>query len=126
MRKMRFLAILSWAFVFAVTVSAAPPKGALNGLVVNSKGIPVKAARVFWQTAEGTAPHILHSNAEGRFQVSPVRDGYYDLRAESGGAWSEWQHNVLVHNGGAVNVTLRLVRTAPPSAASPKPRNTSN
>lgn len=125
MRKLWLLAILGWAFVVALTVSAAPPKGALNGLVVNSKGIPVKSARVFWQTAEGTAPHILHSNAEGRFRVFPVRDGYYELRAESGGAWSEWEHNVMVRNGAEVNVTLHLVRATPPSAASAKPRTPS-
>ena len=124
MRKVRFLAILGWAFVFALTVSAGPPKGALNGLVVNSKGVPVKSARVFWQTAEGTTPHALRSNSEGRFRVFPVSDGYYDLRAESGGAWSEWRHNVMVRNGAEVNVTLHLVRTTPPSAASPKPGNT--
>jgi hypothetical protein len=124
MRTTRLLAILGWTSLFALTLSAAPPKGALNGIVLNSKGIPVKAAQVFWQTAEGTAPHILHSNAEGRFRVSPIRDGYYELRAESGGAWSEWEHNVMVRNGREVNVTLRLVRTAPPSAPSPKPHNT--
>jgi len=126
MRKLRFLAILGWAFVFALPVSAGPPKGALNGLVVNSKGIPVKSARVFWQTAEGTAPHALRSDAEGRFRVFPVRDGYYELRAESGGAWSEWEHNVMVRNGAEVNLTLHLVRTTPPSAAKPKPANTSH
>jgi hypothetical protein len=123
MRKIQFLSILGWVFVFALTVSAGPPKGALNGLVVNSKGIPVKSARVFWQTAEGTAPHALRSNAEGRFRVFPIRDGYYDLRADSGGAWSEWEHNVMVRNGAEVNVTLHLVRTTPPSASSPKPGN---
>src|SRR5580698_5805336 len=120
MRTARFLAILGSAFVFALTVSAGPPKGALNGLVVNSKGIPVKSARVFWQAAEGTAPHVLRSDAEGRFRVFPVLDGYYDLRAESGGAWSEWEHNVMVRNGAEVKVTLHLVRTTPPSAASSK------
>jgi len=124
MRKMRFLAILGWAFVLALAASAAPPKGALDGLVLNSKGAPVKAARVFWQTAEGTSPHALRSNAEGRFRLFPVPDGYYDLRAESGGAWSEWAHNVMVRNGAEAKVTLRLVRTTPPSAAGTKPPNT--
>ena len=122
MRKDHILAILGWTFLSVVVMSAAPPKGALSGIVVNSKGRPVKAAQVFFQAADGTNPHILHSNADGRFRVSPIRDGYYELRAESGGAWSEWEHNVMVRNGAEVNVTLRLVRTSPPTTSGQKPR----
>ena len=116
---------MGWTSVFALTLSAGPPTAALNGLVLNSKGIPVKSARVFWQTAEGTAPHVLRSNAEGRFRISPVRDGFYEFRAESGGSWSEWEHNVMVRNGAEASVTLRLVRTTPPSSK-PKPGNASH
>jgi virginiamycin B lyase len=41
--------------------------------------------------------------------------GSYDLRASAGGAWSEWEHNVLVRPGNDSNVTLRLAFKAPPA-----------
>jgi len=46
--------------------------------------------------------------------MDSLRPGLYDLRAEAGSAWSEWQHNVLIRAGSEVNVTLRLVRESPP------------
>jgi virginiamycin B lyase len=95
----------------------APLKpGSLNGEVVNAKGAPVAGAQILWQSADGGTPHVLHSDAQGHFRIDPLRPGLYELRASSGGTWSEWEHNVMVRPGTEVNVKLRLSFKAPPSA----------
>src|SRR5579863_10478332 len=91
--------------------------GSLGGEVVNAKGAPVAGAQILWQAADGETPHVLHSDAQGRFRIEQLRSGSYDLRASSGGTWSEWEHNVLVRPGNDANVTLRLTFKAPPAAA---------
>jgi len=90
--------------------------GSLGGEVVNARGAPVAGAQILWQAADGETPHVLHSDAHGRFHIEPLRAGLYSLRASMSGAWSEWEHNVLVRPGGDVNLTLRLTFKAPPEA----------
>jgi virginiamycin B lyase len=92
--------------------------GGLYGEVVNAKGAPIAGAQILWQASDGGTPHVLHSDAEGRFHVAPLRSGSYDLRASAKGAWSEWEHNVLVRPGSDANITLRLVfKEQPPPVA---------
>jgi hypothetical protein len=50
----------------------------------------------------------MHTDVNGRFQVTGVRPGLYELRAETAEMWSDWQHNVLVRTGAEASVTLRL------------------
>ena len=96
----------------------APLKpGSLTGQVVSAKGAPVAGAQIMWQRADGSTPHVLHSDAQGHFRIDPLRAGLYDLRASDGGAWSEWEHNVMVRPGGEANVKLRLSFKPPPVAA---------
>ena len=97
----------AWAQVPKSAV-AKPKPGRLDGKVVNTKGAPVSGALILWQAADGEKPHVLHSDAQGRFHVEDLRPGFYDLRASSGGTWSEWEHNVLVRPGDDASVTLRL------------------
>ncbi len=94
--------------------------GALDGIVLNAKGAPVASAQVFRQDADGTAPHAMHADANGHFHMAPLPPGLYELRAQAGGMWSDWAHNVLVRPGADANVTLRLVRMKPPSPNKPK------
>lgn len=82
--------------------------GNLDGEVVNAKGAPVAGAQILWQAADGETPHVLHSDAQGRFRIEKLRAGPYELRASAGGAWSEWEQNVLVRPGADTSVTLRL------------------
>jgi virginiamycin B lyase len=91
--------------------------GDLNGVVVNTKGAPVPGAQVLWQVSDGETPHVLHSDAQGHFHIGQLRTGLYDVRASANGAWTAWEHNVLVPPGGEANVTLRLALTPPPAAA---------
>ena len=91
--------------------------GSLGGEVVNAKGAPVAGAQILWQVADGETPHVLHSDAQGRFHIGPLHAGSYDLRASASGTWSEWEHNVLVRPGDEANVTLRLTFKEPAVAA---------
>ena len=115
--------LLCGAFLLPAGVRAQLPKmakqapGSLDGEVVSAKGAPVADAQILWNAADGETPHVLHSDAQGHFHIPKLRSGLYELRASSGGAWSEWAHNVNVRPGGETNVTLRLAFAAPPVAA---------
>jgi len=91
--------------------------GSLSGEVISAKGAPVAGAQILWQAADGGTPHVLHSDVHGRFHIDPLRSGLYEVRASAGGAWSEWEHNVMVRPGTEASVKLRLSFKAPPVAA---------
>jgi len=110
-----FVSGRAWAQVPKSSVAKQKP-GGLDGEVVNAKGAPVADAQILWQAADGETPHVLHSDAQGRFHIEQLRAGFYDLRASAGGTWSQWEHNILVRPGNDANVTLRLTFKAPPSA----------
>ena len=103
-----FLAILVALVCGDRPAAAAPHAGSLNGVVLNDAGTPIPRAEVSWQAADGTRPHSIHTDVNGRFQVNGLRPGLYELRAETGDSWSDWQHNVLVRTGAEASVTLRL------------------
>lgn len=105
---MFFLVIVAAVVCADRPAAAAPRAGSLNGVVLNSAGNPMPRAAVSWQAADGTRPHSVHTDVNGRFQVAGVRPGLYELRAETGDMWSDWQHNVLVRTGAEASVTLRL------------------
>ena len=113
MRKTSLM-IVACLWVGAALVSARPAGIVLQGVVVDSKGAPV-AARVFIQSADGSEPHAFRTDSQGHFRRVLPRRGLYDVRAEAGGLWSEWQHNVLVKPGVHAEITLKLLRTAPPA-----------
>src|SRR6202451_343346 len=101
-------ALVSTAARAQVPKTAKQKPGGLDGQVVSAKGAPVAGAQILWQAADGETPHVLHSDAQGKFQLESLRTGSYDLRASADGASSEWEHNVLVRPGSVSNVTLRL------------------
>jgi virginiamycin B lyase len=114
-----FAALGVCAAAGAQTPKRPPTKpGSLSGDVVSAKGAPVAGAQILWQAADGgTPPHFLRTDAHGHFEVERLRPGLYEVRASSGGAWSDWEHNVMVRPGSAVTVKLRLVFKTPPPAA---------
>jgi virginiamycin B lyase len=124
MRRARLkLAVYLCAAAFVSTAAraqypkVAPAKpGSLTGEVVNAKGAPVAGAQILWQAADGSVPHILHSDAHGHFHIDPLHAGLYELRATAGDTWSEWEHNVMVRPGSEVSVKLRLSFKPPPVA----------
>jgi len=118
--RLSFAFLLCCVVLPSLNLPAQLPKvakqapGSLDGQVVSAKGTPVANAQVLWNAADGETPHVLHSDAQGRFHVARLRSGLYDLRASSGEKWSDWTHNVSVHPGGTTNVTLRLAFAPPP------------
>ena len=127
MQKHRFQAVIFALLTVAAFAGgiayAKVVEGALVGVVLNGKGAPVNAAEVFWQTADGKAPHAARTDASGKFRIRGIRQGLYDVRAESAGMTSEWAHNIIVRPGTEASVTLRLSRAiVRPAAASPSPR----
>src|ERR1700741_2280950 len=114
---------ISTLFLIAAFVSVAAqaqgpkvakkPPGSLGGQVGNAKGGPVAGAQILWQVADGETPHLLHTDAQGKFLIPTLRSGAYDLRASADGSWSEWEHNVFVRPGAESSITLRLTLKSP-------------
>ena len=106
-------AFVSVAAQAQVPKVAKKPPGSLGGQVVNAKGAPVAGAQILWQVADGETPHLLHTDAQGKFLIPTLRSGAYDLRASADGSWSEWEHNVFVRPGAESSITLRLTLKSP-------------
>jgi hypothetical protein len=112
-RKLRFAALTSLLLLAPILAHSRSVEGVLDGVVLSGKGAPVAFAQVFWQTADGRAPHAVRANGSGRFRIAGLRQGLYEIRAQGLGMTSEWEHNVWVPAGREANVTLRLThRTA--------------
>ena len=114
MRKLRFTALaLLLSFLAPILAQSRSVEGVLDGVVLSGKGAPVAFAEVFWQTADGRAPHAVRANGSGHFRIGGLRQGLYEVRAQGLGMTSEWEHNVWVPAGREANVTLHLThRTA--------------
>ncbi len=82
--------------------------GTLAGVVRSSSGRPVAGARVFLQAADGKKPQTEVTDSTGRFIFAQLPPGLYEVRAQSKGQWTEWQHNIEVKVGRQTNVRLRL------------------
>ena len=64
-----FVLLIATAFAYGRTT-----EGVLGGIVLNSKGAPVAAAQVFWQTADGKTPHAVRTDATGHFRIAGLRE----------------------------------------------------
>jgi hypothetical protein len=112
-RKRRFAALAFLLLLAPILAYSRTVEGVLDGVVLSGKGAPVAFAQVFWQTADGRAPHAVRADGSGRFRIGGLRQGLYEVRAQGLGMTSEWEHNVWVPAGREANVTLRLThRTA--------------
>lgn len=119
MRKLRFAALTLLLLLAPILARSRSVEGALDGVVLSGKGARVAFAEVFWQTADGRAPHAVRADGNGHFRIGRLRQGLYEVRAQGLGMTSEWEHNVWVPAGREANVTLRLThRTA--QSGSPK------
>ena len=117
MRKSLSMALAFGLFFAAGLACAKTTEGVLDGVVLSGKGAPVAFAEVLWQAADGKAPHALRANGNGHFHID-VRQGLYDIRAESSGMVSDWEHNIFVRTGKVASVTLRLTHRIPPPGSS--------
>ena len=100
------------ALVGTRAVFAAPQhKGSstLTGVVLGPNDKPVARAAITYQSSAGTAPHVVRTNAQGRFTIPKLVADNYDLRASANGIFSEWEKNVNIRNGETRTITLRLI-----------------
>src|SRR5713226_5207653 len=118
-------ASLFYCFAFPETVYATPQRhrtpGSLSGVVVGMDDKPVPHASVNYQSSAGYNPHAVRTDSTGHFHIAKLRADNYDLRATAKGVFSEWKHNVAVGGGRDANVTLRLIYSRGPSAATKPP-----
>ena len=119
MRKPYFIAGALALLLAAALASGRVGEGVLDGVVISGKGVPVAFAQVFWQTADGRAPHAVRANGKGYFRIGGIRQGLYEVRAQGLGMTSEWEHNVWVPAGHIATLTLHLTH---PTAKSIPPK----
>src|SRR5260370_39844861 len=117
MRKSLSMALAFGLFLGGGLACEKAREGVLDGVVLSGKGAPVAFAEVLWQAADGKAPHALRANGSGHFHID-VRQGLYDIRAESSGMVSDWEHNIFVRTGKVASGTLRLTPRIPPPGSS--------
>jgi hypothetical protein len=83
--------------------------GVLSGVVIGPDDKPVPNAVITYQSGGGSAPHVVHADARGRFSISKLHNDSYDLRASGNGVFSEWERNITVRSGKVKSVTLHLI-----------------
>jgi hypothetical protein len=116
--------LLATALLATRSVSAqrAQPRGTsvLSGVVVGPNDRPVAHAAVSYQSSGGNFPHVVHTDARGRFLITKLAADNYDLRASASGVFSDWEKNVTLHTGQTRNITLQLIyaKKMPKSSAS--------
>jgi len=112
-------ATLCWA---GGSLAQTPKKGGatLTGVVLGHNGKPVEHAAVVCQSSAGISPRVLYTDANGRFNITGLRQDNYDLKATASGFYSDWEKNIVVRNGQTRELTLRLVnRDANPEGSGP-------
>ena len=102
------LCLLLWV---PSTPAQSTNKGAamIQGVVLDANGKPVAAAAVTCQSSAGIRPRVVHTDAKGHFAEKGLKQDSYDLRANSNGAYSDWEKNVPLRATQTRDITLRLL-----------------
>jgi hypothetical protein len=126
--KRKLLCITALLLAFAATrcVSAAPQSrtdATLSGVVIGPDDRPVAHASVSYQSANGSAPHVVHTDSHGHFTIPKLKADIYDIRASGKGVFSDWEKNVNLRPGQTKSLTLRLIyaKTIPKAYVNSKP-----
>ncbi len=96
----------------ALNSSAAPQTRAdatLSGVVIGPDDRPVAHASVSYQSASGSAPHVVHTDSHGHFTIPKLKADIYDIRASGKGVFSDWEKNVNLRPGQTKSLTLHLI-----------------
>lgn len=94
------------------TVKASPQSkvpGTLMGVVIGPDDKPVANAVITYQSAGGNAPHVVHTDAKGRFTISKLHADSYEMRASGRGVFSEWEKNIILRPAQTKFVRLQLI-----------------
>jgi Carboxypeptidase regulatory-like domain len=122
--KMATIATMVVALVIIGSAQAMPQQhiSTLEGLVLGPDNKPVANASVTYQSGGGNAPHVVRTDAEGRFSVKKLRADIYDVRASAQGVYSDWKKNVNLRPGQTTTLTLRLTHAMETPTAAPTPQ----
>lgn len=124
MRKLLVAGCLLGSFAFAARPLGAqskkdPRSAVIEGSVETQSGKPAPHAVVFLQPADGEAPHGTKTDDHGHFIFKHLKQGIYELRAESPLLTSDWERDINVKPAAKVSVTLHL--KTPKPATKPQP-----
>jgi Carboxypeptidase regulatory-like domain len=102
--------VLCASLIAGSRVAAAPQggSGVVTGVVLGADNKPVPNAVVTYQNAGGSAPHMAHADAHGRFTISKLKGDVYAIRATNNGVSSDWE-NVAVHPGKTRTIALHAI-----------------
>lgn len=111
-RKLLCITVLFLALVAGRGLSAAPQNrtgATLSGMVIGPDDKPVARASVSYQSANGSAPHVVHTDSQGHFTIPKLKADIYDVRASGKGVFSDWEKNVNLRPGQTKSLTLHLI-----------------
>lgn len=115
-RRIAFVLVLTTFFGTSLVatrgVLAAPQRKAsstITGVVLGPNDKPVARAAITYQSSAGRAPHVVRTDAHGRFTIPKLVADNYDLRASASGIFSNWEKNVTIGAGETRSITLRLI-----------------
>jgi hypothetical protein len=81
----------------------------ITGTVLDANGKPVPAASVSCNSSAGIRARVAHTDKNGHYRVTGLKEDSYDLRASAKGAYSDWEKNIPMRKGQTREVTLRLL-----------------
>ncbi|HEX3529928.1 MAG TPA: carboxypeptidase regulatory-like domain-containing protein [Thermoanaerobaculia bacterium] len=87
-----------------------PPEIAITGRVLDEKGAPVAAARIFLEGAEPEDRWLVIATADGAFRLAGIPDGDYRLSVFAKGLAQPEPQDVRVAGAPAQGIELRLGR----------------
>src|ERR1035438_6244834 len=92
MRRVVISNFIFWLVLATAGQALAQPQsggsGVVTGVVIGPDDKPVPNAMVTYQSGGGTAPHVAHADARGRFTISKLRSDNYEVRASGNGVSS--------------------------------------
>ena len=83
--------------------------GRMVGTVIGPNDKPVANAVVTYQPGGGEAPHVVRTDANGKFTIPKIRVDNYDVRASGNGVFSEWEKNISIKPNQTRSVTLHMI-----------------
>jgi Carboxypeptidase regulatory-like domain len=110
----RMAVLLSLVFLISLTEAWAQTTShstatIMKGMVLGADGKPVAAAAVECQSSAGMRPRVVHTDANGHYLFTGLKQDSYDLRATSNGAYSDWEKNIPLRRGQTKEITLHLL-----------------